>query len=82
MLLMEEMGDQQLYWQRGKSVTVSGGLTLVYWSSPCECLAALLVNVPVRGRVWISKGGKNVKKKTPEVLKYVRFGLLWLKRLG
>lgn len=33
MLLMEKMGDQQLYWQRVKSVTFSGGLILVYRSS-------------------------------------------------
>lgn len=29
MLLMEKMGDQQLFWRRGESVTVSGGLILV-----------------------------------------------------
>lgn len=65
------------YWQCGKSVTVSGGLILVYHSSSPGSLAAL---VPWFRKMSASqkegKKCKKKKKKTPEVLKYVRFDLL------
>lgn len=62
------------YWQCGKSVTVSGGLILVYHSSSPGSLAAL---VPWFRKMSASqKEGKMEKKKTPEVLKYIRFDLL------